>query len=187
MKRHFSLLLIFSVSGLLSTPAIACSAIIEYFGSCDASAVIAIDDIRFVAASDEDNVLHVYQLGKTDGPISTLDITNFLKSDVKNIEADIEGTTKLGNRIYWIGSHGANSDGKSRPSRRRFFATDVKVIGDAVTLTPIGVPYENLVHDLASLPTLVEYHLAKAAKIAPKQRILQKGSRRFSVKFNFKI
>jgi hypothetical protein len=169
MKRYFPVLLGLFLGGLIAYPASADSAITEYFGTCDASAAAVIGDRLFVAASDEDNVLRVYQLGKTDAPVSTLDLTDFLKADVKHPEADIEGAARVGDRIFWISSHGANRDGKSRPGRRRFFATQVKVTGDAVTLTPVGVPYQNLVRDLARLPALKADNLAAAAKIAPKQ------------------
>jgi hypothetical protein len=123
----------------------------------------------FVAASDEDNVLRVYRVGKTDAPVSTLDLTDFLKGDIKHPEADIEGAARVGDRIFWISSHGANSNGKFRPGRRRFFATQVNVTGDAVALVPVGMPYENLVRDMGRLPELKDENLAAAAKIAPKQ------------------
>ena len=32
-------------------------------------------------------------------------------------EADIEGATRVQDRVYWITSHGANNDGEVRPSR----------------------------------------------------------------------
>ena len=169
MKQYFSSLFGLLIGGLISCPVMANSDITEYSGTCDASAAAAIGEKLFVAASDEDNVLRVYRLDKTDAPVSTLDLTDFLKSDVKHPEADIEGAARVGDRIYWISSHGANSDGKSRPGRRWFFATQVKVAGDAVTLTPVGVPYQNLVRDLANLPALKDEKLAAAARIAPKQ------------------
>jgi hypothetical protein len=45
--------------------------------------------------------------------------------DPKHPEADIEGAARVGDRIYWIASHGRNKDGKLRSSRYRFFATDI--------------------------------------------------------------
>ena len=169
MKRYFPVLLGLFLGGPMPFPATAGSGITEYFGTCDASAAAVIGEKLFVAASDEDNVLRVYRLDKIDAPVSMLDLTDFLKSDVKHPEADIEGAARVGDRIFWISSHGANSNGKSRPGRRRFFATQVKVAGDAVTLTPVGVPYQNLVRDIASLPALRDDNLAAAARIAPKQ------------------
>jgi hypothetical protein len=169
MKQYFSGLFGLVIGGLISCPATANSDITEYSGTCDASAAAAIGEKLFVAASDEDNVLRVYRVDQPGAPVSTLDLTDFLKSNVKHPEADIEGAAKVGDRIFWISSHGANSDGKSRSGRRRFFATDVKVAGDAVTLAPVGVPYENLVRDMARLPALKDENLTAAAKIAPKQ------------------
>ena len=74
---------------------------------------------------------------------------------------DLEAAAALGNRIYWIGSHSTNSKGKANPSRRRLFATDVKVVGDQVTLTPVGLPYLGLVQAFNDSPALRNLHLAK--------------------------
>jgi len=63
-------------------------------------------------------------------------------------EADIEGATMIGRRIYWITSHGRNKDGKIRSSRYRFFATDVDVDGQKVAIKPVGRPCETLAHEL---------------------------------------
>lgn len=140
-----------------------------YFGLCDASAAIAVGTSEFVVASDEDNVLRTYRLDKTDAPVGELDLTDFLRAEGGSPEVDIEGAARVGDRIFWIGSHSANRRGKSRPDRRRFFATDVKVVGDVVTLVPVGEPYTGLVHDFARLPGLEGADIHAAAKIAPKE------------------
>jgi hypothetical protein len=136
---------------------------------CDASAAVAVAPTMFVVANDEDNVLRVYQRNKSDNPVATFDLTSFLKPDPEHPEADIEGATRIGERIYWITSHGTNKEGKPRRSRRRLFATEVNIAGDKVTITPVGTPYTNLVKDLAESPWLKEFKLGDAAKEPPEQ------------------
>lgn len=120
---------------------------IVYHGMSDASAAVALRNDLFVVADDEDNVLRVYKTNHTSRPISSFDLTSFIV-DSDHREADIEGTTIVGDLIYWISSHGRNKDGKMRQNRYRFFATSVKVENDIVTLTPVGTPCRTLVHEI---------------------------------------
>jgi hypothetical protein len=136
---------------------------------CDASAAIAVGPEMFVVANDEDNTLRVYKHDKPSEPVHTVDLTSFLKLDPKHPEADIEGATRIGDRIYWITSHGTNKEGKPRPSRHRVFATEVKVADDKATITPVSTPYKELVKDLTKTPGLKDYKLGEAAKKPPEQ------------------
>ncbi len=134
---------------------------------CDASAAVAIGPTMFVVANDEDNVLRVYRRGKSGKPVHTFDLASFLKPRSEHPEADIEGATRMEDRVYWITSHGANKDGEARPSRHRLFAMDVKVAKDRVTITPVGTPYRDLVKDLVESPGLKDYKLGDAANHPP--------------------
>jgi hypothetical protein len=89
-------------------------------GTSDASAGAAVSENMFVAADDENNTLRIYQIDNPTNAVFSVDLTEFLAAASKNPEADIEGATAIGNRIYWITSHGRNKDGKMRPSRYRF-------------------------------------------------------------------
>lgn len=148
---------------------------LRYTGMCDASAAIALEGNQFVVANDEDNKLRVYQRDdanstKSTKPVDELDLNKFLKIGAQNPEADIEGATMIGTRIYWITSHGANKNGKSRPNRRRLFATDIKTDGTDVKLKPVGDPFNGLVNALADVNDvagLKDYQLAKAADLPP--------------------
>src|SRR5262249_19139254 len=135
------------------------SEVIEHFGMCDASAAVAVGRTMFLVANDEDNTLRVYRNNVPGRPVHTFDLTSFLKPEPTHPEADIEGATQVGERVYWITSHGTNKNGKPRPSRHRLFATDVKTDGDNVTVIPAGVPYEKLVQDLSSAPQLKDFKL----------------------------
>ncbi len=131
-------------------------------GAADASAAVALDKDTFIVADDENNVLRVYKF-TTPGPVFAFDLTGFLATTAKNPEADIEGATKVGNRIYWITSHGRNKDGKIRLNRYRLFAADFKIENDKISIVPAGKPCQTLVHNLLKQESIVKDDLARAA------------------------
>ena len=119
-----------------------------YYGASDASAAVAVNKDTFIVADDENNVLRVYKTNNPSLPVSSLDLSIFLAVDPEHPETDIESATMVGDRIYWITSHGRNKNGKMRTSRYRFFATKVNVQNQRVNITPIGIPCHTLVHNL---------------------------------------
>jgi Protein of unknown function (DUF3616) len=137
----------------------------KYLHACDASAAAGISGTTlFAAASDEDSVLRVYDRATGGAPLSVLDAVTFLDlDDPAKPETDIEGAAQLGERMYWIGSHGRNKSGKVRKNRQRFFATTVDRAGTAVKLQPAGRPYKDLIADLSAAPALAQFGLAAAA------------------------
>jgi hypothetical protein len=139
-----------------------------YTGACDASAVVALNSNLFAIANDEDNVIRIYRRSAGGGPVRIVDLTAFLRVAGKNPETDLEGAARIGDRVYWISSHGRNAKGKESPSRQRFFATTVRVQGDTVELTPVGQPYVRLLADLLREPRLRPFNLFAAARRAPK-------------------
>ncbi|HTL59751.1 MAG TPA: DUF3616 domain-containing protein [Candidatus Limnocylindrales bacterium] len=140
----------------------------RYPGMCDASGAVAVSSNLFVVASDEDNVLRLYKSEQPGQPVKEYDYNTFLDVRGKSLEADLEAAARIGNRVFWIGSHGRNHVGKVRENRDRFFATDIEVDGDNVKLEPVGKPYERLLEDLIDDPTFAQFHLAEAALHAPK-------------------
>ena len=146
------------------------SPITRHFGMCDASAAVPVAPDLFVVANDEDNTLRIFQRNKSGESLYSQDISSFLQIDPKHPEADIEGATLIKNRIYWITSHGSNKDGKKRPNRHRFFATEIEIIDGQFNLKPIGKPFVGLVKAFEDSAGLKNYHLGKAAKHAPESR-----------------
>jgi hypothetical protein len=119
-----------------------------YSGASDASAAVALDKDRFIVADDENNVLRIYSTTEGGAPLQSFDLSSFLKVDQNHPEADIEGAARIGHRIYWIGSHGRNRDGKERPNRSCFFATEIHRTEETVDLVPVGYVCRTLVHTL---------------------------------------
>lgn len=135
-----------------------------YRGAGDASAAVAITEDMFIAADDENNILRVYKTTKDGLPLFSYDMTEFLGVEPEYPEADIEGATIIGQRIYWITSHGRNKDGKMRPNRYRFFATTIKIDNGNVTISPVGKPCKTLIHSLVKTETMRHLGLDKATQ-----------------------
>lgn len=119
-----------------------------YNGMCDASAAIAIDDAHFLVAGDEEDVLRLYRNdGLKNTPVGPgFDLAFELRTDLDR-ESDIEGAARIGDRVYWITSHGRDGKGKFRENRYRLFATDVTGTSSALTLTWVG-RYDKLIQDM---------------------------------------
>jgi hypothetical protein len=163
-----NLLFLMLLMTMLAQAQIAKGSPTVYLDAIDGSAAAAINAELFVAASDEDSILRIYNRDGGGGPIQTIDLSNFLKVDAKSPETDIEGAARIGDRIYWITSHGRNKNGKKRPSRERFFATDIVKDKHGIHLDPVGKPYTELLRDLTTAPQLRSFDLKTAATRAPK-------------------
>ena len=137
-------------------------------GAVDASAAAALDGEHFVAASDENSVLRVYGRQRGGPPLQSIDLARFLGVSVTSSETDIEGAARIGDRIYWISSHGRDKDGNVDLARYRFFATEVRATERGIELLPVGKPYRDLLADLLGERRLQSFKLAAAATLAPK-------------------
>jgi hypothetical protein len=150
-----------------------------YRGVCDASAVVLLDERHFVVASDEDNLLRVYRLASPE-PVASVDLHAHLGIDGtdEHAEVDIEGAARLGEHVFWIGSHGRSRAGRYRPHRHNLFATRFDASGESWSGAPVGEAYQGLARDLSEHPKLAGLGLAKAIRrdrsdrvdeLAPKQ------------------
>ncbi|MBE0536503.1 MAG: DUF3616 domain-containing protein [Phycisphaerae bacterium] len=139
--------------------------VLVFNGMSDASAGVFLTADRFVVADDESNSLRIYAMDQPSTPCAAYDISGFLRTTVLNPEADIEGAARAGDRIYWITSHGRNKDGKERPNRYRFFATDIRRDGSDIGLVPAGRPCNDLVPALLQAPFARALGLHEAVRL----------------------
>lgn len=140
---------------------------LQHPGTCDASAAVGISASEafgtFVLSNDEDNALRVYAIDSDASPprmaatqprIVGRELNAHL-GITSDREADLEGAARVGDRVYWIGSHGRNSNGRVRQERRQFFATELRRGGDGtVTVVPIGTHRDLLPALRAASPIL---------------------------------
>jgi hypothetical protein len=141
----------FTINYASSNASINTSTTRFHTGTSDASTAQMIDNNFMIVGDDENQALRLYDRQNSGLPIKSFDFTTSLGlSDISAglpREVDIEASAKVGNRIYWMGSHSNASSGNNRPNRSRFFATDITGTGNATTLSYIG-RYENLKSDL---------------------------------------
>lgn len=149
--------------------------VVTFTGMCDASGAIPLSSTRFAVADDEDNVLRIYDAQRGGPPLSTTDISRqlglpeeFNKKGVLKAppETDIEAATLLGERAYWISSHGRNAKGREKSERMRFFTTNVPT--DTQPLRVTAVANERFFNELLQAPQLRTFALTQAATRAPK-------------------
>jgi len=154
--------------------------VLVFRGASDASAAVAVGEDVFVVADDENNILRIYETSKAGQPVGSFDMTSFLGIEPDYPEADIEAATIIGRRIYWITSHGRNKDGKLRPSRYRFFATELLNENGSIQLRPAGKPCKTLVNELLKNQAARRLELDKATRFG--EELKKKDSEKLAPK-----
>jgi hypothetical protein len=109
----------------------------SYLQTCDGSLGVMIDATHFLDGNDETQAMRLYVRGATGGPLQTIDISKSIGLSTSD-EADLEDMTRVGDRVYVIGSHGRNKDGELERSRYRFFGMDLAGASPNLTLTVPG-------------------------------------------------
>lgn len=154
------------------------AAFILHLGALDGSAGVAVSNDLFIGASDEVNVLQRHSTLDKQLATEVLNLDNHQDwlGGTQGKEADIEGATRVGDVVYWIGSHAMSSpkikkDGtikpaEPKPERHVLFATRLTGTGVEAKMKPTGKVYHELVKKMdAALPTL---KLGEAAGLPPK-------------------
>lgn len=141
----------------------------QHPGMANASAVATLGGPWFAVASDESNVLRIYRSDRDGEATGQLDLSAHAGLRGRAEELDLEGGARLGDRIYWVGSHGRSREGKARPNRQRLLATRIVGEGEGVRLEPAGQPCSRLLQDLLADARYSALGLAAAARKAPDQ------------------
>lgn len=122
-------------------------------GASDASTAQALDADYMLVGDDDNQVLRLYNRANSGLPINGFDYTSSLGlTDISGgipRQVNIEASVRIGNRIYWLGSHTNASSGAARPNRNRLFATDLTGSGASTTLSYVG-RYDGLKTDLVN-------------------------------------
>ena len=150
---------------------------VEFLGTCDASAAVPLSNTLFAVADDEDNIIRVYNADTGGAPLFQFDLS--YKAELKPEldlkrqalptpldEMDIEAATTHNGLAYWITSHGRDKKGRAAPARLRFFATQIDLSKQRLSLAAPAVT--DLLSILLKDPKLAKFNLAAAARKAPK-------------------
>jgi len=173
MKTRLIFALMTSLAEILWSADFQLSQPVKHSGAPDGSAGVASGMSHFIDACDEDNLLRLYQ-SDTDGrPKVLLDLNQFLgfpKDNGEFKECDLEGAARIGDRIYWIGSHSrSGKKGKVQPSRQVLFATKVTGVGEETKLELVGKPFKGLQNALIDDERLKSFRLEEAAEKKPEE------------------
>jgi hypothetical protein len=169
-----TLVLAITLSACVAVSAVefSLSAPVLFEGAVDGSAGADVGDGFFVGATDENNKFRLYDVKGGPSP-ETLDVG--VAAAVKSAlglqrigECDLEGAAKIGDLIFWIGSHGRNAKAKEKEERQVLFATRLSGVGKDAKLEIAGKIYTHLIDDLLKDSALAPFDLAKAATLAPK-------------------
>jgi len=123
-------------------------------GASDGSTGYAIDARWLLIGDDENQTIRMYSRSNSGPPIAMFDMNPFLGltdlyADGTPKEVDIEASTHVGNRIYWMGSHSHSGDFQIRTNRARVFTTDITGTGTNSRLTYVG-RYDYLKADMVN-------------------------------------
>ncbi|HXJ57608.1 MAG TPA: hypothetical protein VNU68_13190 [Verrucomicrobiae bacterium] len=105
----------------------------------DASTAIAIDANWMLVGDDENQVLRIFSRTRSGGPVAGQDFSSLLRlvdfySNGVPKEVDIEASTRVGNRLFWLGSHSHAFNATERTNRARLFGTDLVGSGSNAVL-----------------------------------------------------
>jgi hypothetical protein len=139
-----------------------------YTGTCSPSSAAWVGTDMFVVGDDDGRQLRIYHRDKPGPPLRVFDLMGPLQLDRRGSKTDIEGAARIGERVYWVSSHGRSSGGKEHPNRWRFFATEFEVQRGLVQTRLVGRPYRNLLRDLTAAPELSTLDLLSASRLPAK-------------------
>jgi len=148
----------------------------RYAGACDASAAVFVAGTRgtrFIAATDDDNMLRVYSVPQPSSAdieqptAPPFNLANFLVPGHSKKEADIEAATAADGIMYWIGSHGRDSQGRNPAERRVLFGLRATLTSDRVQMEPIGKPYRAVIERMYEYPRIRQHFVDEAGEFKP--------------------
>lgn len=150
---------------------------IAFSGMCNASAGIDLGAGLFVIADDEDKIsqdhplpLRIYDSSRpgVETSVAKIDANDLATDSSTQGELDLEGAARIEDRIYWIGSHSANKEGRERPSTQLLFSTRVQRRSGQPTIMVVGRPYRSLLRDLAVDSRYKDFDLIGASRLPSK-------------------
>ncbi len=121
-------------------------------GASDASTAQPLDANYLLVGDDENQVLRLFSRSNSGAALVEFNLTPFLDlrdfyDDGTPREVDLEGSTRVGNRVFWLGSHSHSRDAEPVTNRARVFGTDVTFAGTNSTVNFAG-RYDYLKIDL---------------------------------------
>ncbi|HET9233188.1 MAG TPA: DUF3616 domain-containing protein [Candidatus Eisenbacteria bacterium] len=137
---------------------------VTYLGACEPSGAVMLEPGLFIVGDDDTKDLLVYRKCQPSVPPRPLKISGFPGLEKK---ADLEGAARIGDEIFWIGSHSRKNSGDEDLDRHRLFAIKVTSKGDELAVEAVGKPYKTLLEDLQKDERFERFDLGAATQLAP--------------------
>ncbi|MEW6158706.1 MAG: DUF3616 domain-containing protein, partial [Verrucomicrobiota bacterium] len=113
-----------------------------HLAASDGSTAIPLNSDFMLLGDDENQIIRLYRRHESGVPLAVFDMTQFLglpdRESGQPREVDIEASTRVGDRIFWMGSFSHAEIGETRTNRTRVFATDLLGVGQGTTLQFAG-------------------------------------------------
>ena len=118
----------------------------------DGSTAFPINSDLMLVGDDENQTIRLYRRNESGPPLAAFDFTGDLNltetySDGRPKEMDIEASTHVGNRLFFLGSGSNAETGEAHPNRSRLFGADIVGTGLGSQLVYVG-RYEYLKADI---------------------------------------
>jgi hypothetical protein len=123
-----------------------------------------LDERTILVADDETSLVRAYRGEVGGAPIAEHDVARWIELDERHPEPDLEAAARIGDRVYWITSHGRNKKRKPRPGRHRFLALAVDPAAVERAPTGIGRAYRDLSAALLADPVFVRLGIEGTAR-----------------------
>jgi hypothetical protein len=140
----------------------------QFSGISNPSGAVALNKNLLVIADDEDNLLRIYDKNIVEKPLQTIQLSSVFKNLIKDgedLEIDLESGAEIDGNYFWIGSHSSSRTGKTRPSRHRLFALEIKPGAKGkFTASAVGGIYTTLISDLKHDSRFDDWNLDEAFK-----------------------
>lgn len=149
IKSMNKILVLFAILIMGTCAVSAANPSMLFRGSCDGSAAVAIDNHCFLNATDEDNVLRLYDAKVPGAPVKSFDLEE-LFSLTSQGEMDIEAATRVGDTLFFISSNKRSKKGKLRSGRHLIALNATHDASGKVSLSKVGRPYLQLADALES-------------------------------------
>ena len=108
-----------------------------FYESSDLSSAVDVGDGYAIAVSSEDNLVRLYKKDDSGRPVKTFDFTD-ASTGIGSTNADLESMARVNDTLYVLGSHGNNSSGDPKPSRRVLFTAAITGSGASTDLEYVG-------------------------------------------------
>jgi hypothetical protein len=144
----------------------------HYRGRSNVSGATALDDHHFIVADDEDNQLSIFDKNQPKALKPSITLSKVFDGQIKDgkqEELDLEGSARINDIYFWIGSHSTSSKGKNRTARHRLFGiyiTETKP--GKFKAKRCGGIYNRLITDLKRDIRFIPYGFDRTESIAPK-------------------